>query len=173
MPKQTITLISPHSAEECRRRLRENITSSWIPALSDKKLAGSVYTKSFEIRKKIDYQNSFQIYLSGSFKPDQNGTIITGELDNLPFLRVFKYLWFGFLTLVEAIVGVPALIFIFKNGIRNNGDTLMAFLVPTFMILFGIVLFVVGPTLAAGEPEFIKGFLMELLDAREEESAIP
>lgn len=167
MPKQTITLISPHPVDECRRRLKENVSSAWITIFSDKKLAGSVYANSFEIRKKIDYQNSFQIFLFGTFQSDQNGTIISGKFDRRPSLKLFKYLWVGFLTLIEIVAGIPALIFIIKNGIRNSGDALMAFFVPTFLILLGIVLLFVVPKLADDEPEFIKNFLMQLLDAQE------
>jgi len=164
---QKILFRSPHSAEECYRRLKESVETSFFPYFSSKKVVGKVSKEFISISKKIGYRNSFQTVLRASLKPLGGKTELIGTLGLHPFIKIFMYFWFGFVFLIGSTIFAFTLYSIFIKNAPIDIGLIMGILIPPGMVFFGVALLLVGRFLADDESAFIKAFLSDLLDAKE------
>ena len=164
---QKAIFLSPHSVEECHRRLKESVETSFFPYFSSKKVTGRVSREFISISKKIIYMNSFQTVFRASLKSSGEGTELIGTFDLHPFVKIFMYFWLGFLFLVGGTIFIFTLYsFVIKKA-PIDIDLIMGILIPSGMALFGVALLFVGKWFASDESAFIKSFLDDLLDAKE------
>jgi hypothetical protein len=167
MPKQTITLISPHPAEECHRRLEESVEKSFFPIFCDKAVVGTVSNMSFNIRKLKKYRNAFQRILSATYYQTPQGTIINGGFGTHPIVWAILALWYGFIALVVSVLGFLAITDYLKNNHQIDTGALLLILYFFMFALCPVLLAVIGRLLAKDEPALITKFLVDLLDAKE------
>ncbi|MFH2044876.1 MAG: hypothetical protein ABIK92_07000 [Pseudomonadota bacterium] len=165
-PTKTI-FRSPHSIEECHRRLKESVNTSFFPYFSSKQIAGRVSKRSISISKRIYYRNSFQTVLRASLKPIPSGTEIISTIGLHPFVKIFMFIWFGGLIIIGGIIFVIALSSFFKENSRSEIGSIMGILIPPGMAIFGIALLKFGKYLARDESKVLQKFLIDLLDAEE------
>jgi len=164
---QKFVLCSPHSVEECHRRLKESVDTSFFPYFSLKPVAGRVSKTSISIRKNINYVNSFQTVLRGSLRPKGSGTEIEAKVGLHPFVKTFMFIWFGGLFIIGGMIFLVTLSSLFIKNSSIDIGTIMGILMPPGMAIFGIALLKFGKHLARKESAFLKGFLFNLLDAKE------
>ena len=162
---KNLNLISPYPLDECHRRLKDSVNTSWFPYFSSYSVVGRVYERSFKIAKKVTYRNSFQTFLNASFGPDPQGTRITGSFGMHPVVIPFMTVWFGMVTLGL----VFSLVNLFSHywGDATRNVEWMGIVIPWFLLLVGFLLITTGRCFARGEDRYLKSFLIELLDARE------
>jgi hypothetical protein len=168
---------SPHSIEECHRRLKESVDTSFFPFFSSKQVAGKVSKNSISIRKRISYRNSFQTVLRGSLNPTTNGTEIMSTIGLHPFVKIFMIIWFCGLIIIGGMIIVIALSSFFRENSPTDIGSIMGILIPPGLTVFGIALLKFGKYLARDESIILKNFLIDLLEAKEinnvEQAAAP
>ena len=76
------------------------------------------------------------------------------------------FFWFGFAVLIGGAIFIVTLSSIIKKSPIDIG-TIMGILIPTSLIFSGIVLLIIGKLLSADDSTFLKKFLKNLLDAKE------
>ena len=122
--------------------------------------------KSIYIRKKINYRNSFQTVLRASIAPLGQGTKSVIFFGLHPFVKIFMFFWFGFAVLIGGAIFILTLSSIIKKSPIDIG-TIMGILIPPSLIFSGIVLLIISKLLSADDSTFLKKFLKNLLDAKE------
>ncbi|WP_417942112.1 hypothetical protein [Flavobacterium sp. RS13.1] len=100
---------------------------------------GKVYNDSFEIKRAINYRNSFLPVIKGFVKDDLTGSVIYVKMNIAVFVKVFMSIWLGGVFL--ACLGVTYAL-IFNNAITSETGFFM--FIPYFMFLFGIIMVVFG-----------------------------
>ncbi|HYQ60852.1 MAG TPA: hypothetical protein VEP29_07355 [Desulfatiglandales bacterium] len=158
---------SPHTPEECERRLKASVCTALFPLSTEKPFSGRVSNGSVSITRTIRYRNSFKPYFRGRLAASSSGTEIVGRIGLHPFARIFMYFWFGFLALFAAVALfglVPE--FLASDQAVDLGMTILI-AVPFGLFVFGIALLKFGRHLARNEPGQLKAFICETLDARE------
>jgi len=158
---------SPHPVEECYRRLKESVDTSFFPYFSSKQVAGSVSKSSVSLRKRISYRNSFQTVLRASLKPSAVGTEIISTIGLHPHVKIFMFIWFGGLTIIGGTIFVVALSFVFGESAHISIGAVMGMLIPPGMAVFGIGLLKFGKYLARDESILLIDFITDRLDAKE------
>jgi len=138
---------------------------SWTGMFGSKPVIGSLTETSLRIRKRIRYRNSFQSSLVATLRPEAGGTVISGAVAMDPFVRVFMYIWFGALTLMGGAA--------FFGAVSEHQDAWVGVKAPLIMLIFGVALVSFGRNLALKENRFLKGFLIETLNAHAMDSSSP
>jgi hypothetical protein len=167
-PSKSLEMLSPHPPEECARLLREAIDrerSFLFPFQSmfgSKPVTGKVNGSGFRIRKRIGYQNSFQLLLTGTLESEGTGTAIHGTFAMHPFVQGFLMIWCTGVVLIggAAVIQAPF----------QSSDTPFPWLfLPILggMLVFANLLKRFGRYLSRNEPAFLAGFLRNTLDATE------
>jgi hypothetical protein len=164
--RKTIFL-SPHSMEECHKRLKGSVDTSFFLHFSSKQVAGKVSKELISIRKRINYGNSFQTVLKASLKPSENGTELLFTIGLHPFVKIFMSIWFGGLFVIGGLIFIITLSSLFEKNASADSGMIMGILIPPGMAIFGIALLKFGRYLARNESAFLKTFLVHLLDAKE------
>ncbi len=164
---QKIIFRSPHSADECHRRLKESVETSLFPYFSSKIAVGKVSREFISISKKIAYRNSFQTVFRASMRPLGGETELIGTFGLHPFVKIFMCIWFGFIFLIGGAIFAFTSYSIFIKEAPIDIGSIMGMLIPPAMVFFGVALLLVGRHLASDESAFIKTFLSDLLDAKE------
>jgi hypothetical protein len=126
-----------------------------------------VSKKSFSIRKRLDYRNSFQPVLRATLESTDNGTDIITRVGLHPAVKVFMWFWFGMLFLVGGIIFILALSSFFKGNTPKGIGPIMGILIPPGMAIFGVALVKAGKFFAQDESEFLRHTVTDLLDAKE------
>ena len=152
--------------EECHELLKESVDTSPFPYFSSKQVAGRVSEKFISIRKKIRYRNSFQTVMLASLKAGVKGTEITATIGLHPFVKPFMFMWFGGVIVIGGIILVISLLSLI-TGKPASGMGVLGVLIPLAIAIGGTGLLKFGIYLARGEAEFLKAFLIDLLDADE------
>lgn len=95
---------------------------------------GKIYNNSFEIKRAINYRNSFLPKINGEIKNDINGSKISIKMNLVEIVKVFMIIWLG-----GVLIGCLATTYniIFNNGLNSEGGFFM--LIPYFMLIVGIV----------------------------------
>jgi len=172
MPSMPLELYSPFSPEECFSRLTAQAdTSSSAFSLGrpcgTKPVVGILTRNSFNLRKRIGYQNSFQTRCEAEMRAEGAGTILTGTMGATRWARYFLLFWFTGLTALaipSAIFGITALLH--GAASRDAYGKWAPILQPSFMLLFGFALVRVGRYFARDEERFLLDFLTRTLDAK-------
>ena len=149
LPNEDLVLYSNLSVEEVMRRIKENVgpkvrSNYWNRPISCKSYEGDVYGNIFDIKKVIDYRNSFLPVIHGIVYLDANGkTGIILKMRLAPFVKAFILLWLLF-------TGLACIGFLIK-GIINYNNILKGIgkifehgvPVPFFLFLFGCAITVI------------------------------
>lgn len=96
---------------------------------------GKIYNNTFEIKRVINYRNSFLPKINGEIQNDINGSKINIKMDLSEIVKVFMILWLG-----GVLLGCIATAYniIFNDGLNSEGRFFM--LIPFFMLIFGVVM---------------------------------
>ena len=96
---------------------------------------GKIYNNTFEIKRVINYRNSFLPKINGEIQNDINGSKINIKMDPSEIVKVFMILWLG-----GVLLGCIATAYniIFNDGLNSEGRFFM--LIPFFMLIFGVVM---------------------------------
>ena len=169
-------LMTALTPEECASRLAGAIDhrSYDLSRLSlgggSKPVLGEVRAGTFVLNKRITGRNSFQTFATGNIQPSDGGTLIAGQFSAHPGFR----LGYGAWGCCAVLIGVPIMInlaYELGSGATHFGDLwspsyqteTMGLLLLTFVPL----LFAAGRVMAAGENDFLRNFLKQVLEAHE------
>lgn len=96
---------------------------------------GKIYNNTFEIKRAINYRNSFLPKINGEIQNDINGSKISVKMNLVEFVKIFMIIWLG-----GVLIGCLATSYsiIFKNGLNSEGGLFM--FIPFFMLIVGIVM---------------------------------
>ena len=140
LPIENLIYKTRLSKSEVLNKLIENIEkqktfgfgTDW--RVYSKPYIGEIENNSFEVKRAINYRNSFLPKISGEVFEDFEGTKIKIKMRPHEIIIAFLFLWFGiaFLCCLGSIYAM------------FTRDFNLVFLGPFFMILFGIVLLSVG-----------------------------
>jgi hypothetical protein len=104
-----------------------------------KPYVGKIYNNRFEIKRAINYRNSFLPVIKGTIKDDLSGSKIDIKMNLTDIVKVFMIIWLGGVFL--ACLGVTYTL-IFNNGFTSEAAFFM--FIPYFMLLFGVIMVVFG-----------------------------
>jgi hypothetical protein len=104
-----------------------------------KPYVGKIYKNSFEIKRAINYRNSFLPVIKGYIKDDLNGSKIDIKMSLTDIVKVFMIIWLGGVFL--ACLGVTYTL-IFNNGFNTEAGFFM--FIPYLMLLGGIGMVIFG-----------------------------
>jgi hypothetical protein len=167
-------LFSPLSPAECAARLTEVIDFersahfSLAGLFGSRPVVGHVTGSSLRLRKRIGYRNPFQIFLTATMRPETGGTLISGGFAMHPFIRVFLLIWFGGVILIGGSIFVATVRGIF-SGTSDRQGMWVGLLAPPIMLAFGVGLLRLGRFLGRKEARFLTDFLIEKLNARDQQ----
>ena len=166
MTNSQITLHSPYSIKECIEKIDNSLEKSLFSQYGSKPLAGKVSYKSLQIRKRIDYRNSFQTIFSAKMMPSSSGTEITGKMGLHPFAKKFSIFWIVGVFLLGGPPFLMTLIDAVRNGYYSANHSIVGFIVFPAMIIFAFVVFKVGKRFSESEANFIIESLTNILSAK-------
>jgi hypothetical protein len=104
--------------------------------------------------------------LSGTWQPQDGGTILRVRWGMSGWVQVFTALWLGFVGLLGSLGFVATLLTVLGHDVGATGDLWVGLVVPPGMLVFGVGLLWFGRYLARGEGEFLTSFLSDVLRAR-------
>ena len=96
---------------------------------------GKIAYDRFEIKRAINYRNSFLPVIKGTIKNDLNGSKINVKMNLIDFVKVFMIVWLGGVSL-GCIASTYSLFF--RNN--TNSETGFFMFVPFIMLVFGIAM---------------------------------
>ena len=96
---------------------------------------GKIYTNRFEIKKVVNYRNSFLPIIKGEIKDGINGAKIDVKMGLVDFVKAFMILWLGGVSF-GCIGALYSLIF---TDTANSEAGFFMF-IPFAMLLFGLVM---------------------------------
>jgi hypothetical protein len=164
---QKIILRSSCSPEECYKRLKASVDTSFFMRDTSKKVIGAVSRSSFWFRKRISYRNSFQTVLKASLKQAVNGTELTVTTGLYPTTKWFMIFWLGIVVLVAVFqLSLTVASFFIKEAPKDIGS-IIGKLIPVALAIAGFAILKFGRYLARNESDFLKAFLIDLLEAQE------
>lgn len=158
---------SPHRIEECHRRIKESVDTSFFPYFPSEEVVGKISKHSFSLKRRLSYSNLFQTVMQGSLKPSINGTNIILTLGLHPFVKIFMCVCFGGLIIIECVILIKMLTSFFTGNFALNRDSIAGVLFPPGMAVFMLVFIIFGKDLAHDDSKLLKEFLVELIDAEE------
>lgn len=100
---------------------------------------GKIQNNSFEIKRAINYRNSFLPVIKGSIKDDLSGSKIDIKMNLTDLVKIFMIIWLGGVFL--ACLGVTYTL-IFNDSFNSEAGFFM--FIPYLMLLGGIGLVVFG-----------------------------
>ena len=166
MKSERIELFSEYSPAECAARLTDAIDTESVASFGStagsKTVLGRVSGSSFNLRKRIDYRNSFQSSLTGTLHSCDGGTLVLGSCGLNPFVLVFMCVWLSGVVLI----GGPVFAFTLSSPHPFSDQNWVGLAVPAGMFVFGILLWRFGAYLARQEARFLTDFVAETLKAR-------
>jgi hypothetical protein len=161
-----LELFSPLPPEECVERLcAATDPDGGFSFFGGNPVVGRISGRTVRLRKRIYYGNSFQILFTGTLQPAGAGTMLRGRFGIQRWVWGFMVFWFAFNSLVGGILFVATLVTVLGGPMQAKGDPWVGLVVPPGLVLFGAGLLWFGRYLARDEPEFLRGFLVEVLEA--------
>jgi hypothetical protein len=131
LPFETIVIETPLTKEETIFNLTECIepekTFRFFNKSDTRDFEGQLRGNEFEIKRIINYRNSFLPIIKGRIQTIGTGTRITVNMRIHVAVMAFMAVWFGFI----------GLFFLASLNSEDNGDTI---LFPLGMLLFGYAL---------------------------------
>ena len=173
---EPLQLESPYSPAECTARLLQAIDAegslgvSWKTMFGSKQVVGHVTQGFLSLRRRINYRNSFQLFLPANLIAQAKGTSLRGSFGMHPVAAAFMCVWLGGVSLF-LFVGI---VMTLQNLVAEQGKvdvSLIFILVPGVMLLFGFGLVSFGKELSRGDVVFLTNFLKTTLDAKESADA--
>jgi hypothetical protein len=149
------SLTTSLSEPEVMQRLRDCVDTKWLGGSSA--IRGNIGTRSFSLRCRIAYRNSFQTNLRGRLVNEGTSTRIRCYAGMHPFVIAFMIFWFAVVS-----VGTTAVLQELAEGEVSPFGLLIGLGLP----VFGVVLVAVGRYFARTESETLIAFLEETLDAQ-------
>lgn len=125
---------------------------------------GRVTESSLCLRKRINYRNSSQRYLTATIQRDSAGTIISGKVAIHPVIRVLLVAWFGTLS----IMFLSSIGSIFSASTSQQHYAWRGAVISATMLAFGYAVVHFGYEQARDEGPFLTDFLIKTLDAHEQ-----
>jgi hypothetical protein len=172
MRTPSLQLVSGVPPEECLERIVEGIcvrrafvspvSSSWPPA---KPVAGYVQGEHFCLWK-TSPRNSFRRLLEARVRPYRVGTLIEGRFSVHPFSRVFAIVWFGSASLVVLATFIALVLLPLFGESSLSSKDIGVFVFLLLVLAGGSALCLFTYRAAQDEPQFLREFLLELLEAR-------
>ena len=169
LSNERIILISRLSAVEVIDRLKAEVSdASSLKNLSQQKLIiGTVTDNSVSLIFNSSKKNSFRKTLSATIRDHESGSIINGQFN----VNVFsKYLFVAFVTIMAAIF-IPVMLIslygIFFYGKLPSVDLAIRALIVLIILVSFISIGRNGTISSKNEVEYMKQFLISILDAEE------
>ena len=173
--KKTINIYSPHPVVECYARIKKSLPKS--PRFSlmppDTPLSGFISPENFVITKKIPNMSipktvpavdMFQTMLKASFKTYKDGTLIQGKMGPNLIAKYVLSICFSFMLTIPVF-------FLFSPFFESKTTMVSGFLmIAAFLILSTAFIYIFEKLswfYSRGESDFLKNFLIDLLDAEE------
>jgi hypothetical protein len=132
LPFETIVIETPLTKEDTIINLTKNIepekTFRFLNKSDTKAFEGHLRGNEFEIKRIINYRNSFLPIIKGRVETSGQGTRITIDMRLHAVVIVFMLIWFGFVGLF------------FIASIINSEDGNETILFPLGMLVFGYAL---------------------------------
>jgi hypothetical protein len=100
---------------------------------------GKIYGQNFEIKRAINYRNSFLPIINGKVLTSTNGTKIEVEMKLNTFVKVFMLIWLSGVSLACVFVSTNLILNLNKISI----DSLPVF-IPFVMLFAGLVMTIGG-----------------------------
>lgn len=100
---------------------------------------GKIYNNRFEIKRAINYRNSFLPVIKGEIQNDVNGSKINVKMNLVEIVKVFMIIWLGG-VLIACLATSYNLIF--TNSSNSEGGLFI--LIPFCMLAFGILMVYFG-----------------------------
>jgi hypothetical protein len=143
-PKRTndVEFISPLKIEECQTRLfgladdKRSLVEKMLASRRNKIDVGGdgvivyrVNDEDFVVRRPIDYRNDFQFVLYCRLIPEQNSTLVKGQLTMRPMVTALMAFWLGFAHAITTCM----ILSLIANPTRSSSSGIpIAFLFPLF-----------------------------------------
>ncbi len=169
-----IELVSPHSKQECIKRLKVSVGSGWV-TLDRHTVVGSIRHSSFRLRKRNRKRNSMQPILVCNIHQQSGNTQLACQFRKDLLVKAVLISWFAgiiYFVISSSIVTVSSLS---TDGISVSKGYLLLDLVflavPILMALIVLLWIRSSLSLARNEPQFLIDFLREQLDATEVEAS--
>lgn len=96
---------------------------------------GKIFNNSFEIKRAINYRNSFLPIIKGEIKEDINGSKVIVKMSLVELVKVFMIIWLGGVSVACIAVTYNIL---FNNGLNSEAGFFM--FIPYVMLIFGIAM---------------------------------
>ena len=174
MNSNRLELLSPLSPTECAARISSTASSgsSWFGSRRDpstsEPIIGRVTGSSLWLRRRIAYNNSFQIFFRGELRAEGGGTRIIGTFAMSGFVQVFMSVWLVGVVLLGGIIFVATLAsFAPGSSVHVHGDNLyMGLIIPPVMFCGGVGMLLLGRFLARNEPRIITESLARVVNGK-------
>jgi hypothetical protein len=163
---ETMEFVTPLPAALCIERLRKDVDSPWT-FLGNAPLIGRVNERTFRVRKRIPYRNSFQITLSATLTEHAGHTRVHCHLGVHPVARLFMALWLAGMFLIGVVLWISTLTSLTISPSNFPPMLWLGLMWPPLLMLFGAGLVLLGSWLARGERDFLVTHLRERIEARE------
>lgn len=160
-----VELTSPLPPDECAARIRDRIDAGGgRPLFAGRPVVGSVTGRSARLRRRLEYLNSFQTALEGSFDPQGGGSVSRGEMRFAPAAAVRLGCFLAAGT-VFAVVAFPFAL------IAALSDKMPAPLLLVFAAIPGVPW--VAYRLARADKAYLTEFVAAAVDANSHGDATP
>jgi len=141
LPFEEIVYRSKLNKEELVARLQNEIEAEKSFSFGanrfsySKSYIGKISDNRFEIKRAINYRNSFLPVIKGEIRNDLNGSKILVKMNLVELIKVFMIIW-----LAAVFIGCIAVTYnlIFNKGFDSEAVPFV--FIPYFMLLFGVVL---------------------------------
>ena len=163
----SLVLASALSPQECIDRIKPNISRT-NGIFGKTPLVGIASDEKIKIRKRIKYQNSFQMIYHASIEAKHGGSYISGAFKMHPLVTGFMAIWVTGVILIGSLLFISGLIALLTESDNLDSVSAIAFLIaPIVMCAFGYALVRFGRHLTESDIEYIKEFLITHLEASE------
>ena len=99
---------------------------------------GKIYNDSFEIKRAINYRNSFLPIIKGHIENGISGSKVHVKMGVIDFVKAFMIIWFG-----GVLLACIATIYSLFNSNQTSEGGFFIF-IPFFMLMAGILMVVFG-----------------------------
>ena len=161
LARSPVEMTSPLARAEVVRRLKDAVDSDWV-MFGGKPIVGRVDERSFRLRLRLKYRNSFQTFLFGTIVEDGRSTRLRCRVGMHPIAAAFMALW---------LTAVAGLLIAALASMGSDPATALILGAPAAMVAFGVALVWLGRWLARDEQRRLVAFLEQTVDARPDQRA--
>jgi hypothetical protein len=135
LPIENIHYLSTLNKEELITLLKKEIDSNNLSTKNHENYIGKIFANKFELKKVINYKNSFLPVINGEIVDGLNGAKIHVKMKLIGFVKVFIIFWLS----MAFIAFITSLVTFLCNDI-----SITIILIPLIMLIFGIALTSIG-----------------------------